>query len=124
MSPVALSWIGIAVLVVLIMLRIPVAVALGLVGFIGYGLIDGIHRASLTAGSAPIELAQAYSFSVVPLFTLMGAVAASAGLSSDLFRAGNAVLRGTRGSLSIVIACAGHTASHNLQAMQRSSPLG
>ena len=101
MSPVALSWIGIAVLVVLIMLRIPVAVALGLVGFIGYGLIDGIHRASLTAGSAPIELAQAYSFSVVPLFTLMGAVAASAGLSSDLFRAGNAVLRGTRGSLSI-----------------------
>ena len=29
-----------------------------------------------------------------------------------------------RGSLSMVIACAGHTASHNLQAMHRSSPLG
>ena len=101
MSPVALSWIGIAVLVVLIMLRIPVAVALGLVGFVGYGLIDGFERASLTVGAAPIELAQAYSLSVVPLFTLMGAVAASAGLSSDLFRAANAVLRGTRGSLSI-----------------------
>jgi C4-dicarboxylate transporter, DctM subunit len=101
MSPISLSWIGIAVLVGLIMLRIPVAVALGLVGFVGYALIDGFHRASLIVGSAPIELAQAYTLSVVPLFTLMGAVAASAGLSSDLFRAGNAVLRGTRGSLSI-----------------------
>ena len=29
-----------------------------------------------------------------------------------------------RGSASIVIACAGQIASHNLQAMQRSSPLG
>jgi tripartite ATP-independent transporter DctM subunit len=101
MAPITLSWIGILVLVALIMLRMPVAVALGLVGYVGYGLVEGFHRASLTAGAAPIELAQAYSFSVVPLFTLMGAVAASAGLSSDLFRASNALLRGTRGSLAI-----------------------
>ncbi|APH71322.1 TRAP transporter large permease [Aquibium oceanicum] len=101
MEPITLSWIGIVVLVALIMLRMPVAVALGLVGFVGYGLIEGFRRASLTAAAAPIELAQAYTFSVVPLFTLMGAVAASAGLSTDLFRASNAVLRGMRGSLSI-----------------------
>jgi len=100
-SPLALSWIGIAALVVLILLRIPVAVALGLVGFTGYALIDGVRRASLIVGSTPTELASAYTFSVVPLFALMGAVAATAGLSSDLFRASNAVLRGTRGSLSI-----------------------
>lgn len=101
MSPLTLSWIGIAVLVALILLRIPVAVALGLVGFAGYALVEGLQRASLTAGATPIELASAYTLSVVPLFTLMGAVAASAGLSSDLFRAANALLRGTRGSLSI-----------------------
>ncbi len=101
MTPLALSWIGIAVLVALILLRVPVAVALGLVGFTGYALIDGFQRASLTVGSTPIELAQAFTLSVVPLFTLMGSIAAVAGLSSDLFRAGNAVLRGARGSLSI-----------------------
>lgn len=101
MSPLDLSYIGIAVLVGLILLRIPVAVALGLVGFTGYALIEGFDRASLTVGSTPINLASAYTFSVVPLFTLMGAIAANSGLSADLFRAGNAVLRGTRGSLSI-----------------------
>ncbi|MEZ5931022.1 MAG: TRAP transporter large permease [Alphaproteobacteria bacterium] len=101
MSPIAIGWVGIGVLVLLIFLRIPVAVALGLVGFAGYAVLEGAGRAHLTVGGTPIELAQAYTFSVVPLFTLMGAVAAGAGLSADLFRAGHAVLRGVRGSLSI-----------------------
>ena len=101
MTPIELSWAGIAILIVMILLRVPVAVALGLVGYVGYALIDGWHRANLTVGATPLELASAYTFSVVPLFTLMGTVAASAGLSADLFRAANAVLRGTRGSLSI-----------------------
>ena len=101
MDPLTLAWVAIAVLVALILLRIPVAVALGLVGFSGYAMIEGVTRASLIAGSTPIELASAYTFSVVPLFTLMGAVAASAGLSTDLFKASNALLRGARGSLSI-----------------------
>jgi tripartite ATP-independent transporter DctM subunit len=37
----------------------------------------------------------------VPLFALMGAVASSAGLSGDLFRACNLMLRGARGSLAV-----------------------
>jgi C4-dicarboxylate transporter DctM subunit len=101
MSPLALGGISLGVLVALIMVRVPVAVALGLVGFVGYALIDGFTRAGLTVGATPIELAQAYTFSVVPLFTLMGAVAAVSGLSSDLFRAATSLLRGTKGSLSI-----------------------
>lgn len=101
MSPLALGGVGVAVLVALIMVRVPVAVALGLVGYAGYAMIDGWTRASLTVGATPIELAQAFTFSVVPLFTLMGMVAAAAGLSTDLFRAATAMMRGTRGSLSI-----------------------
>mgnify|MGYP001304832840 CR=1 FL=1 len=100
MSALALALLGIAVLVLFILARVPVAVALGLVGYFGYAAIDGFMRANLTIGSLPIELAS-YTFSVVPLFTLMGAVAAISGLSSDLFRASHVVLRGTRGSLSI-----------------------
>ncbi len=101
MSPFALSFVGLGVLVLLILVRVPVAVSLGLVGYLGYGLIEGWPRAGLILGGAPIELASAYAFSVVPLFALMGAVAAAAGLSGDLFRAANATLRGTRGSLSV-----------------------
>lgn len=101
MTPIALAIVGLVVLVGMILLRVPVAIALGLVGYGGYAALEGWTRAGLILGTAPIELAQAYTFSVVPLFTLMGAVAAVSGLSSDLFRAANAVMRGTRGSLSV-----------------------
>jgi tripartite ATP-independent transporter DctM subunit len=101
MTPIEIALVGLAVLVGLIMLRVPVAVALGLVGYVGYAMLEGWTRAGLILGTAPVELAQAYTFSVVPLFTLMGSVAAVSGLSSDLFRAANAVMRGTRGSLAV-----------------------
>jgi len=101
MTPIALAIVSLVVLVAMILLRVPVAVALGLVGYVGYAMLEGWTRAGLIVGTAPIELAQAYTFSVVPLFTLMGAVAAVSGLSGDLFQAANAVMRGTRGSLAV-----------------------
>lgn len=101
MTPVFVAILSLIVLVAMILMRVPVAVALGLVGYAGYAILEGWPRAGLTIGTAPIELAQAYMFSVVPLFTLMGAVAAVSGLSTDLFRAANSLMRGTRGSLAI-----------------------
>jgi C4-dicarboxylate transporter, DctM subunit len=92
---------GMAALVVMILARIPVGVALGLVGFVGYAAIDGIAKARLVFGAVPLELASAYTLSVLPLFTLMGALATAAGLSGDLFRASNAVFAGMRGSLAM-----------------------
>lgn len=101
MTPLILALMCLFILVILILIRVPVAVALGLIGFFGYASLEGFTRASLAVGSAPVELAQAYTFSVVPLFTLMGGVAAVSGFSKDLFTAANAMLRGTRGSLSV-----------------------
>ncbi|WP_323039218.1 TRAP transporter large permease [Gemmobacter sp.] len=101
MTPLMLGMVGIAILVAMVMIRVPVAVALGLVGFGGYVALEGFGRAGLILASAPLELASAYGYSVVPLFTLMGAVAAVSGLSSDLFRAAEAALRGARGSSGV-----------------------
>ena len=101
MTSVTVGIVSLFVLITVILLRVPVAVALGLVGYFGYAILEGWPRAGLNLGTAPIELAQAYTFSVVPLFTLMGAVAAVSGLSSDLFRAANSVMRGSRGSLAV-----------------------
>ncbi len=101
MTPITLAVVALFLLIAMILLRVPVAIALGLVGYVGYAILEGWTRAGLILGAAPIELAQAYTFSVVPLFTLMGAVAAVSGLSGDLFRAANAVMRGTRGSLAV-----------------------
>ena len=93
--------IGMAVLVLMIMGRVPVATALGLVGVGGYTALEGWPRAAAVLGSVPLELASAYTLSVVPLFTLMGALATTAGLSADLFRAANAVFAGRQGSLAL-----------------------
>ena len=101
MSPLVVGIAGIAALVLLILIRIPVAVALGLVGFVGYAALEGWSKASLMIGGVPIEFASMYTLSVVPLFTLMGAVAASAGLSADLFRASRVLFRRIPGSLAI-----------------------
>ena len=101
MTPIGLAILGLIGLIAMILLRVPVAVALGLIGYLGYAILEGWTRAGLILGTALIELAQAYTFSMVPLFTLMGSVAAVSGLSSDLFRAANAVMRGTRRSLAV-----------------------
>lgn len=101
MSGTAIGVAGMGVLLLLILARIPVGVALGLVGFGGYVALEGWTKAQFVFGAVPLELASAHALSVLPLFTLMGALATLAGLSADLFRASNAVFAGTRGSLAM-----------------------
>ncbi|MCP4562412.1 MAG: TRAP transporter large permease [Bosea sp.] len=101
MSATSIGLIGMATLVGMILARIPVGVALGLTGFVGYAAIDGFAKARLVFGAVPLELSSAYALSVLPLFTLMGALATMAGLSGDLFRASNAIFAGMRGSLAM-----------------------
>lgn len=93
--------IGMSALVAMILGRVPVAAALGLVGLGGYAALEGWSKAAAVVGSIPLELASAYTLSVVPLFTLMGALSTTAGLSADLFRAANAVFAGRQGSLAL-----------------------
>lgn len=101
MSAQLVGLVSIFALLALIMFRIPVAVSMGLVGFLGYATLEGWDRASLALGGVPVELASAYGLSVVPLFALMGALATSAGLSRDLFRGANVIFRRTRGALAM-----------------------
>ncbi|MCZ7566757.1 MAG: TRAP transporter large permease [Burkholderiales bacterium] len=100
MSAQAIGLAGLALLVALVFARIPVAIALALAGVLGYAAIDGAHTALTVLGKVPFELAQAYSLSVLPLFIMMGVVAAKANMSNELFRAANAVFSGFRGALA------------------------
>ena len=106
------EWIGLLSLVavvVLVIARLPVAVALGVVGTVGYALVDDWSAALNRLGNTPFELAEGYSLSVVPLFLLMGAVASRSGMSRDLFRAASGLFAGRRGTVAMaaVGACAG-----------------
>ncbi|MBX9829612.1 MAG: TRAP transporter large permease [Xanthobacteraceae bacterium] len=100
MSVAAIGGLGVALLLVLIFLRVPIAVALATSGLIGYAAIDGWPRALTMFGSVPYTLASAYSLSVIPLFILMGAVAARGNMATELFQACNAVFSGIRGALA------------------------
>lgn len=109
MTPQLVGLAGIACLVILIFLRVPVAGALMIVGLGGYWAIDGSRTALFTLGEVPFNIAQAYSLSVVPLFLLMGVVAARTKMASELYTAANALFAGMRGGIAMgtVGACAG-----------------
>jgi C4-dicarboxylate transporter, DctM subunit len=101
--------IGMAALVALIFLRVPVAIAMGLVGFFGYAAVDGFPKALRVLGQSPFDIATGYTLSVVPLFILMGDFAMRSGMSANLYRSAQSLFVGIRGShaLATLGACAG-----------------
>ena len=108
MSVTAIGLLGVGLLLVLIFLRIPIAIALAACGLLGYAALDGWHKALTMFGLTPYQLASSYSFSVIPLFILMGTVAARGNMAQELFQACNAVFSGIRGALAnaTIAACA------------------
>jgi tripartite ATP-independent transporter DctM subunit len=100
MSVAMIGTLGVALLLALIFLRVPIAVALAASGLVGYAAIDGWSPALRMFGLVPYQLASAYSLSVIPLFILMGAVAARGKMATELFQACNAVFSGIRGALT------------------------
>jgi tripartite ATP-independent transporter DctM subunit len=99
-STAAIGLVGVLALFAAILARIPIGLALAVVGLFGYAAADGWPKALKTFGTVPFELASAYSLSVVPLFLLMGAVATRANMSRELFAAANAIFSGIRGALA------------------------
>ncbi|SES20613.1 TRAP transporter, DctM subunit [Tranquillimonas rosea] len=108
-DPVTLGLLGLAVLVVLIALRMPIAYAMILVGGVGITLINGPALMMSQLKTLAYGQFSIYDLSVVPMFVLMGALAARTGLSQALFRGANAWLGWLRGgtAMAAIAACAG-----------------
>lgn len=109
MDPILLGLLGLVLLVALVVIRVPIAYAMIVVGAGGTALINGpgIFLSQLkTLGYGQFSI---YDLSVVPMFVLMGALATKTGLSRDLFRAANAWLGWMRGgtAMAAIAACAG-----------------
>ncbi len=112
MSGDAVAIIGFVVLFVLMLLRVPVGMAMGLVGVGGFAyLVDG-SAALKIVGHTTARTVTDYNFAVIPLFLLMGAFATTSGMSRELFRAANAFVGHLRGGLGIatIAACGGFAA--------------
>jgi C4-dicarboxylate transporter DctM subunit len=100
---------GFGAVFALALLRVPLAFAMGFVGFIGLGLMRGWPATAANAAQVIYESGFAYTLSVVPLFILMGNFVARAGLAHELFRAAYAFIGHLRGGLAhaTILACAG-----------------
>lgn len=112
MNPDLVAVAGFVLLFVLMLLRVPVGIAMGLVGVGGFGYLVGWGPALKLLAQSPIRTATDAGFAVIPMFLLMGALASTSGMSRELFRAANSFLGHLRGGLGIatIAACGGFAA--------------
>ena len=108
----AVALVGFACLLILVFLRLPIAFAMGIVGFTGFGLLTGWKPSLSMIGTLVSETALNYGLSVIPLFILMGNLVSRAGLSAELYAASNAFLGHRRGGLAMatIVACGSFSA--------------
>lgn len=93
--------IGFAVMLGLLALRVPVAIAMIAVAVVGYGQIVNNDAALARLGADAFQSAASYNLSVIALFVLMGLLLAAAGLGADAYKALNVFLWRTRGGLAV-----------------------
>jgi C4-dicarboxylate transporter DctM subunit len=103
--------VGLMAMMVLAFMRIPIALAMGIVGVIGYAYMrDWSWGGALAMAQTKVyETGRNYTLSVVPLFILMGNFVTRAGMSQELFRTAYAFIGHRRGGLAMatIVGCAG-----------------
>ncbi len=109
MSSFAIAIAGIALLLALLVVRVPVAVAMMAVGIGGYVSISGLLPLLNYAKTSAYWAFSNYDLSVVPMFLLMSQFASKAGLSRALFESANTFLGHRRGGVAMAAigGCAG-----------------
>jgi tripartite ATP-independent transporter DctM subunit len=104
-----IALIALALMLALTFMRVPIAFAMGVVGFFGLWYVRGLGPSMASATTVVYESGFQYTLSVVPLFILMGNFVTRAGMSKELYRAAYAFVGHFRGGLAMatVIACGG-----------------
>lgn len=112
MSASMIGIVGILVMFVLLVFRVPVAFAMFAVGFAGISILDSSRAAFSLLASESFTLASSPELVVIPLFILMGNVASVTGMSQKLYDAAYAIIGQFRGGLAsaTVIGCGGFAA--------------
>jgi tripartite ATP-independent transporter DctM subunit len=109
MSEVLLAF---AALFSLIFLRVPIAIAMLIVGFTGFSMQVGVMPALAMVGQITYDTGLTYTFSVLPLFIIMGQFVSRAGFANELYAACYAFVGHRRGGLALatIFACGGFSA--------------
>jgi tripartite ATP-independent transporter DctM subunit len=99
-SPPLVGVAGLVALLILIAVRVPVAIAMGIVGIAGGVVLNGWFSLGFVLGSQPFVTTSNYALSVIPLFVMMGAFASRAGLSASLYQSLHSLIGHWRGGLA------------------------
>ncbi len=112
MSPEITGIVGIALLLFLFLLGVPVAFAMALVGVAGFAYLSGSGPALAVLAQDIFDSFSSYPLSVIPMFILMGSFAYASGISQRLYKTTHVWMGHFRGGLTIatVMACAGFAA--------------
>lgn len=101
MSPVLIGLLGLAALLAVILLNVPIAAAMAAVGVLGTLFLDAQASVFSLFGTATVQALSSQELIVIPLFILMGGFAIIAGLSKEIYRLSHAWIGHFRGGLAL-----------------------
>jgi tripartite ATP-independent transporter DctM subunit len=112
LDPLSIGALAIVVMLAISVMGVPVGISMGSVAIVGLWFSGGSSFALGVLTNLPFATASDYTFIVIPMFVLMGAIAASSGITTELFRFSNLILRSTRGALyqATILSSAGFAA--------------
>lgn len=109
MDPLILALLGFCAMMLLIALHVPIGISMALVGVAGFAQVVGWGPALSLMASEPASAMSSLDLAVIPLFMLMGSLAAAGGLATDVYDMAGALFGHRRGGLATttVVASAG-----------------
>ena len=107
MSPTLIGIIGILVMIIVFMSRMPVAFVMAMIGYLGFSITISAQGGLSLLSRTIYDVFSSYGLTTIPLFIFMGQLAFNCGISHRLYDTGYKFLGSTRGGLAMatVTAC-------------------
>lgn len=107
MDPVSVGVIGIALLILLFLIRMPVAFAMAFIGFLGFAYLSSLHAGLKLLARDIFEQFSNFPLSAIPMFILMGSFAFASGIGKRLYDAAHTIFGSLPGGLTMatVVSC-------------------
>lgn len=108
-STVVLTIIAFAIMLLLMGMGVHIAIAMGIVGFVGFWYFGSLSASLAALANIPYQVTSNFLLVAIPLFILMGTLAMHAGITTDLYDMVSKWVGHLKGGLGIatIIACAG-----------------
>jgi tripartite ATP-independent transporter DctM subunit len=109
MDPIIIGIAGILLMILLVLLRMNIGFAMGVVGFAGFVLLTSFSAGISMLGMVTYKSGSSYALTVVPLFILMGLFFNTSRIGSDLYQTAYRLIGFLPGGLAMttIVACAG-----------------